>query len=342
MDMVIKKKRGKKIITACLLLVCIFIVMFAGTAYAAGGDTVTLTVKQTFTSSSTTASDTFRYRLTALDTGAPMPTGSTALGDELSISGNDTKNGNPITYTSAGTYRYEARQIIPTNTTGYTYDQQVYTITVHVTNTSGGIVTEVIVQNSNGDKVSDISFDNKYSPLASDPSLMVDPPVKKTVSGNPSKSSTFTFRLTAQDSASPMPAGSTNGVKTITIVGSGEADFGTWSYTSEGTYFYTVSEVNSGETGYKYDSMVYTITDTVKDVDGQLMVTRVVTNASVKQVSDYTFINEYTAAATGPKTSDDATDEIYVALFCIGSVVVAGCIVYLIIDKKRKKEGTTL
>ncbi len=152
---------------------------------------------------------------------------------------------------------------------------------------------EIIVKKNDGSKVGSIKFENTYTPLASNPEIMVDPPVKKTVSGNPSKTSSFTFSLTARDGANPMPEGSANGVKYITIYGSGEKDFGTWSYIREGTYYYTISEVVLSDTGYTYDDSVYTITDVVKDADGQLVVTRTVTNGSNKQVESCTFINKY-------------------------------------------------
>lgn len=64
----------------------------------------------------------------------------------------------------------------------------------------------------------------------------------------------------------------------MTIVGSGSEDFGTWSYTEAGVYYYSISEVNVGEDGYAYDTGVYTITDSVKDVAGRLELTRTVTS----------------------------------------------------------------
>lgn len=97
-----------------------------------------------------------------------------------------------------------------------------------------------------------------------------DPPVKKTISGTPSEDGTFTFKLEAENKSNPMPDGSNDGVKLMTIMGAGEEDFGTWSYTEFGSYHYTVSEANNDESGYTYDTTVYTITDIVTDVGGQL------------------------------------------------------------------------
>jgi pilin isopeptide linkage protein len=186
---------------------------------------------------------------------------------------------------------------------------------------------------------------------------MVDPPVVKTVSGDPAKASTFTFRLTADKPTNPMPAGSKDGVKDLQITGSGKGEFGTWSYTAEGTYYYTVSEVNTGEKGYTYDTTVYTITDAVKAVDGQLVVTRVVTNGANKQVTSLSFINTYTSGdggnsdnggnsngggkpgSDGPKMGDDTNFTLYIILFGLGGLLVIRTMVYLIVCRKRKKAG---
>jgi pilin isopeptide linkage protein len=129
---------------------------------------------------------------------------------------------------------------------------------------------------------------------------MVDPPVKKTVEGNPGADSIFTFKLTARNASSPMPAGSKGGSKIVYVKGAGSAEFGTWSYDEAGVYYYTVSELNTGEKGYAYDTVVYTITDSVKAVNGQLVLSRVVTNALNKQVMSLIFINKYTNPGAPP------------------------------------------
>jgi hypothetical protein len=64
--------------------------------------------------------------------------------------------------------------------------------------------------------------------------------------------------------------------------------------------------MNSGDKGYRYDSSVYTITDTVTDVDGQLVLSRVVTNDSNKPVSNYAFINKYSAGFGSLFEDDDS------------------------------------
>ena len=295
MSVIQKTRRGRKIIAFCLLMGGILTMASARTASAAPSThPVTLTVEQVFTMpEKSAADDTFTYQVTALETGSPMPSGSVAQAYTFTIDGTGDAAVGAIDFTQAGVYRYEVRQVIASPKTGYAYDGQVYAVSIYVKNTGAGLAGEVIVQNSDRDKVGSIRFENAYNPLASDPAVMVDPPVKKTVTGNPGKDGTFTFKLKAKDSTNPMPTGSKGGVKTLTIAGSGEEDFGTWSYAAAGSYNYTISEVNTGEAGYKYDTTVYTITDSVTDEDGQLVVTRTVTDGAGRRVSACAFTNEY-------------------------------------------------
>jgi len=346
----IQKAHDKKIIALCMMFVCCMTVLFEQRAYAApGSDPVTLPGIQTFTKpDASAADDTFTYKLTAIETGNPMPAGS--MGDvyTFTASGTGSMDIGPVTFTHVGMYHYEAAQSVPSPKTGYTYDTKVYTITVYI-NTA--LEADVIIQKEDGGKVDSMEFENRYAPLASDPSIMVDPPVKKTVSGSPGVDGTFTFKLEAEDRSNPMPVGSKDGVKRMTIIGPGEADFGTWSYTETGTYKYTVSEVDNGETGYTYDAAVYTITDSVTDTAGQLTVGRTVTNAANKQVDSYDFINKYHSAAggsgptgsggktgstaNGPKTGDDTMIEFYQTMLFIGGIVLMALVVYRIMNRKR-------
>lgn len=280
-----------------LLLFCLLVIGFPLNVYAdADSVSVQLYVDQVFikNSSATDVNHEFSYVLISLDSGNPMPQGSLSSVCSFTAAGTGLKAIGPIIFSNTGTYRYEIKgnQSVPVR--GYTYDTQIYTVTIYVKQTGTDLSAEIVVKKSDGSKAGSIRFENVYTPLASDPEIMVDPPVKKTVSGNPPAASGFTFSLTAQDKANPMPEGSADGVKYMTIYGSGEEDFGTWIYTREGTYYYTISEVILSDTRYTYDRSVYTITDVVKDIDGQLVVTRTVTNDANKQVESFIFINKYT------------------------------------------------
>jgi len=305
-------KRIGKTLAVILAAVCLTGVPFVPDAYAAEKEQITLTIKQILTGDHVSAmsDQTFLYRLTKKTTDAPMPSGRGLIDYYFTVSGTTEEQVGPITFNAAGAYTYELSCVVREET-GYLYDRHVYTIEVFVTNES---TASVIVYNSDGTKARDLRYEHGFVLFPSDPAIMVDPPVVKTVAGNPAASSTFTFRLNAGDLSNPMPEGSINGVKTVQITGSGSAEFGTWAYTVEGTYFYTVSEVVSGDSNYTYDSSVYTITDTVKAEDSRLVVSRVVTNSSNRQVLSMMFINTYrgggvpTPTPTPQPTPEPETD----------------------------------
>jgi len=257
--------------------------------YAMGGSCV-LTVKQVFTASSGAADAVFNYMLRPLESGSPMPAGTEGLAYAFTITGNAGVDIGPISYSTPGEYRYELFQVIGAERSGYEYDGRVYTIEVYVDEALG---VDVVVLNENGEKEGEITFQNAYGPLPTDPTLMVDPQIRKTVFGNPGRSVMFSFKLEASDPSSPMPPGSVNGVKTITVTGSGMNEFGNWGYDKAGTYYYTVSEVNTDERGYAYDTALYTVTDMVKEENGRLTLNRVVTNEANKPVMSYIFNNVY-------------------------------------------------
>ena len=108
---------------------------------------------------------------------------------------------------------------------------------------------------------------NTYSPIP----VIVDPPVKKVVKGNPKVSEVFTFQMKALDKDNPMPEGSKDGIKTIMIIGSGEVEFGKIEIKLPGTYSYEITEINDGIKGYEYDSSIYKIVFEVKDINGKLV-----------------------------------------------------------------------
>lgn len=331
-----------------LLFAVLFLISGSRTVQAAQETepaVVTLKIEQVFLQpSSAVGKDIGSYQLTALDTGAPMPAGSSAGVYLFTIAGNGKAEIGPLVYDHGGVFNYEIRQVITGEETGYTYDRRIYTVQVLIKNSGYGLSSELIVENELGEKVSDLVYQNAYCPLPAPPDLMADPPVCKTVAGNPSRDGIFTFKLAAQEHQAPMPAGSKDGVKLITIRGSGTKDFGTWEYQKAGTYRYTISEVNTGSRDYLYDTMIYTITDQVTDVDGRLVLKRVVVNADQKQVQTLDFKNtyrpvgsSYTGSIWGPKTGDESLLAVYQRMMLISGMI--GCGVMLILfGRKRKRD----
>lgn len=315
-----------------------------------------LRVEQNFTQpAGALADDQASYTLTAKASGTPMPSGSADGVYAFTVSGTDHIELPAISFPAYGTYVYEIAQATPA-ATGYTYDNEVYTVTVYYE----ASYMELITTNRAGQKVTVIQFSHAYAPLPTDPALMTYPPVKLTVQGSPGRPSTFSFMLTADNMENPMPADSRDRTKTVSITGSGEASFGAWSYTKTGVYYYTVAQIDTKIKGYTYDMAVYTITDTVKEVDGQLILTRVVKNSAGKPVQTCLYINQYTGPAdgsaptnngngskgsvgsqigNGPKTGDDANLFALIMRLILSSLTAVGCAAYLINDKRRKKNA---
>ena len=351
-------------LAACLVLVCLIGTLFAPAASAAPAGQLMLPVQQVFESDglSVPPSQAFTYLLTPQTPNAPLPSGSEAEGYSFTISGTREIEVDPIFFPASGIYVYEIK-CITDSLPGYTVDRQVYTIEVHVTHDLTAIL---LVYDGADMKVPDLSFAHIYGTLPSDPNAMTDPPVTKTITGTPPATSTFTFRLTAEQPSNPMPAGSVNGIKTITIIGAGQAAFGTWSYPKEGTFRYTVSEVNSGIAGYSYDTSVYTITDVVTAADGQLVVSRTITNDAGQQVSSLSFVNTYTHSGTpsppngvspnppsppgnappigpgkpgdGPRTGDFSNPALWITLIAVSSALLTLiCIVARKVNQRGKQ-----
>jgi pilin isopeptide linkage protein len=327
------------------LLLAAMLAAFSLTAGAASSP-LNLLVNQIFTTTDTTVSARFIYRLAPVEESNPMPPGSTEQGFTFEITGNAGVLIGPITFTEPGEYRYELYQVILEEKPGYTYDESLYIVVVHV---DLELEMELIVYNKDGTKAYEIEFINSFGFIPTDPELMADTRVIKTVIGNPAAPSMFTFKLMALNPADPMPAGSANGVKTITITGAGTAYFGKWSYSQPGTYYYAVSEVNTGETGYTYDKAIFTFTDTISDDgDGQLILTRTVTNDANKTVTSLSFINYYTPPggptdnpSDGPATGDVMNSDFYTMMLAFGGALALGAaaymVAYMVVSVKKNK-----
>ena len=131
-----------------------------------------------------------------------------------------------------------------------------------------------------------------------------DPPVQKRITGDvPANADTFTFCLTAQDPAFPMPEGSSGSVKTMSVQGAGSVEFGNITFSAPGVYAYTISEKNTGVEGYTYDNTVFTVTYVVTLEENELKVQRTIADASSDDVAEVVFTNNYkTPEPTLPQT----------------------------------------
>ena len=144
-----------------------------------------------------------------------------------------------------------------------------------------------------------------------------DPPITKTVRGNPATRDRFIFTLEAVNnnagvSPTPMPAGTVDGKKSLTVYGAGEYEFGDIVFTVPGTYTYRIIEQQTNVAGYTYDTSVYTISYLVRDDASSptgMSLTRTITKSG-SPVTRAEFVNTYnpgTVVTPTPRPGTTAT-----------------------------------
>lgn len=79
----------------------------------------------------------------------------------------------------------------------------------------------------------------------------------------PDPAETYTIRLTADDSANPMPGGQTGGSYDLEITGAGAASFPEIAYDKLGIYTYTIAQVAGSNADCTYDARTYSLTVSV-------------------------------------------------------------------------------
>ena len=216
--------------------------------------------------------------------------------------GTNDKDGNisfpALTFKNVGTYNYTVKEVAG-NDSHITYDATSYKVSAVVTDNLDGTL-KVTWKSGTGA----ILFKNTYTVDPTDAAPSVE---KKISGGNPAKDSTFHFTIAGTDNA-PMPEGSKDGKKSVSITGEGKADFGKITFDHAGTYTYKVTEKIGSESSYDYDATEYTLTYKVKDVGGKLKAEKSIT-AGGKSADSMVFTNKYAPASldgdtalTGTKT----------------------------------------
>ena len=223
-------------------------------------------------------------------------------GKEVGKAVND-KDGNitfpKLTFKNVGTYNYTVEEV-PGNDRHITYDMTSYAVSAVVTDNLDGTL-KVTWKSGTGN----IQFRNTYTV----DSTNVTPSVEKKISGKqPAKDSTFHFTIAGTDNA-PMPEGSKDGKKSVSITGEGKADFGKITFSQAGTYTYKVTEKIGSESSYDYDATEYALTYKVKDVDGKLKAEKSIT-AGGKSADRMVFTNKYAPASLDGDTAITGTKEL--------------------------------
>lgn len=132
---------------------------------------------------------------------------------------------------------------------------------------------------------------NHYIPPVVSDDILV---TKRITGDTPSEPHEFQFILQPRNNA-PLP---TNGNRLITILGEGQASFGTITFRQPGTYEYVIREVHTGARGYTYDTARYVLTFVVEEEDGKLVIaSRTLTRDDV-WAAHIVFVNVYTKDVT--------------------------------------------
>lgn len=152
--------------TLLILLLIIFAVVSIRTVSAAEMATATIRVEQSFTvnDSRWTPDDTFSYVMEPEDVSSPMPQGTEQGAYHFTLKGDGHVDVGPMTYTRTGQYIYTLQQEITQEKEDYTYDEEVYRVTVTVRNAeNGGLSATVeLPRDESGYKEEKIKFENSY------------------------------------------------------------------------------------------------------------------------------------------------------------------------------------
>ena len=174
-----------------------------------------------------------------------------------------------IAISDAGTYTYTISEVIPENKeTGITYSTDTYKVTVTAArkaNENTLEITSVVYEKADGTTVDKPAFVNTYTPPTGTQTGVA---ITKTLTGKALSANQFSFVLKNTSA----PEGVTLAEdKTVKNDADGKVDFGQIGYDKEGTYEYTITEVNDGKAGYTYSDKTVNVTAVVtKEANNKL------------------------------------------------------------------------
>ena len=238
-----------------------------------------------------------------------------------------------ITYTQPGSHVYTIREVKGSET-GVTYDDHSYLVYTQIIDNGDGTlgVTHQAVSSEENDELvpaegNAVTFNNIYK---AEPASVTIEAVKK-LTGKDLKDGEFTFQL--KDVDGQVIAEAKNDA-------SGKIKFENLKFEDEGTYEYTVTEVNDKQTGITYDEREFKVTVKVSDNgEGTL--------SAETDSDDIVFTNSYKAPKDGkttdtPKKPDKARrgvatgDNSHMVLYLVLMIAAAAAVSMVIIRRKRR------
>ena len=171
------------------------------------------------------------------------------------------------------------------------------------------------------------------------PYITDDPPITKRVEGTNRSKEIFTFELRAENITNPMPSGSKEGKKQVTIRGSGESEFGVIKFTEPGTYSYKAYEIAGNNSNYTYDKTVYTVKYKVSRSGDVMKSEKTITDSSGKKIDKadgYLFVNKYSEPFI---TRITKTGDYFMQIVLITSLIVSFSVIAFIVIRRRILKG---
>ena len=218
-----------------------------------------------------------------------------------------------IRYTAAGTYKYEIRESAG-NAAGMTYDTNVATAEVTVTENGDGTLIANVTKKANGRFTNTYRTELNYTAAGG-------LKLSKSLYGRPMTEGQFTFTVTPADEASAHALGLHEGDNVFKSPATAEATVGLidilaghevkFTQADAGkTFTYTVAEKNDHQPGYTYDDAVRTVTIAIADdgagtltatttvsggSEGKPLATEYKTGAASVESAVVPFVNRYSA-----------------------------------------------
>lgn len=257
----------------------------------------------------------FLFELAAQDAGAPLPQGAVdgvyihkVLGQAALVI--------PISCPNRGVFHYTFRQLAGENE-NCTYDEQVYHITIYVTNGDNDELRTNVAVYKDGvtDEKSEIAFRNVYAESAE-----ISIAALKTMDGETPEDGAFTFRLTDESGAV---------IAQVQNVGK-DVLFPAMSYDRVGTYKYEISEVPGTDATIVYDPIVYqAIVEVTRDEERNYQAT-LTYEKDGKVLEELPLFRNETVQDI-PQTGDNGQILLYMELMLVSGLAI----VALLLSKKR-------
>jgi len=152
-------------ICLCALTICLGIFVPKVEVAAAGNNQVKFSVSQTLEIKTTAPPEDeqqFTYVLEAMESTHPLPQGREGNRYIFQLDGNQSIQLGTLTFTEVGEYHYQLRLEEVKEDRAFTCDEEVYEITVYVTESAGSIRADAIALNQAGLKNDELRFTHSY------------------------------------------------------------------------------------------------------------------------------------------------------------------------------------